>query len=229
MDDPFPEVRKEVERVWAELEHERRSHAAFTDPTWRAEWVRRLQAARWDVADLAETVRVVESHRDKFDVSDAELQERRAFVERARRELERLEEVAGSTPQGRQLSWAPDDALDYEAQRSVARYDKQNDAFLQDEQRHQVVLVEQQDADLDDMVEVVQRIGSMGLAMRTEAQRHVQLIDEIDTEMGTVRQRFRLLRRRVEGLIREHGRKNLCTLLWLFVTFIVLTMLVISL
>ncbi|KAF6000467.1 hypothetical protein CCYA_CCYA20G4761 [Cyanidiococcus yangmingshanensis] len=197
-----------------------------------------------DLWELAETVRVVRNNRQRFAITDAELAERERAVSALRSRLDTLDLDRGRLYNSRLPSLGPaerpvSDAVgsvsgtsrvpypvDYAAQKATNRIEQENEAFLEHEERQQQLLVEQQDQDLDDMMLVVKRLGDMGLAIRGEALRHAELIDEVDTSMSTVRTRFQNVRTRLESLIRETGRERLCSLLGLFAVFVVLLVLV---
>jgi len=198
-----------------------------------------------NLRELSETVRVVRGNRERFPITDAELAEREHAIHELWQRLDALE-LSGKQPavvdshffvrpgsRSRQRDTEPFAStastgrpLDYAAQKAAHRIERENEVFLDQEQKEQRVLIEQQDQDLEDMLSVVKRLGDMGLAIRSEALRHVERIDAVDSSMSAVQSRFRQVQSRLESLIQETGRERLCSLLGLFAVFVVLLLLV---
>jgi hypothetical protein len=255
VEDPFHRVKSELEQQLAVLEAVVRKDPSggaavgpgldkYTSDLGEIDVDVAKRKLERDLRELAETVQIVRNHRQRFPVTDAELAERERAISSLRLRLEALETDHNSSfgllPQSSVpnvghgsvtvdpiadtgLTPAP---LSYAAQKAAHRIEQENEAFLDHEQRHQQLLMQHQDQDLDDMVLMVKRLGDIGLSIRGEALRHAELIDEVDTGMGTVQTRFRNVRSRLESLIRETGRERLCSLLSLFVVFVVLLVLV---
>mmetsp|Transcript_73734 Transcript_73734/g.123144 ORF Transcript_73734/g.123144 Transcript_73734/m.123144 type:complete len:253 (+) Transcript_73734:110-868(+) len=104
MQDPFFAVKEEVEHSvtvvnqlhskWIEL----RSFSAKSDEfEWTSsELLSGLRSIDWDLQDLEDTVSIVESSRQKFQLDDAEVQARKAFIESTRNRISAMrDEVQG--------------------------------------------------------------------------------------------------------------------------------------
>ena len=97
--DPFDTVRQEIAEGVASLRKQQRQWrdlletAPTSDEFKKAgeELLQDIRDAQADVADLADTIVVVEQNRERFQIGDAELRERRDFVDSTKKELAAME------------------------------------------------------------------------------------------------------------------------------------------
>ncbi|XP_073443486.1 syntaxin-10 isoform X1 [Dendrobates tinctorius] len=106
LEDPFSVVRGEVQKAlntsrglyqrWCELLQE--DHMTSTEEfDWTTNELRNsLRSIEWDLEDLEETISIVESNQKKFKISEAELTERRDFVEKTRSSLKEMRDHISS-------------------------------------------------------------------------------------------------------------------------------------
>lgn len=102
-EDPFFVVRDEVQKSvvhlkelhesWLRLEQQRKAGSAPVSVNeqlrWTADEIRSsIKTIEWDIQDLEETVRIVESNPVKFKLDLSEVQRRKAFVEQSKSTLE---------------------------------------------------------------------------------------------------------------------------------------------
>jgi len=104
MQDPYFAVKEEVEhsltvvvdlhKRWAELavDHKRGDEFEWTS----SELLSGLRSIEWDLQDLEDTVSIVEGNRQKFQLEESELHERKQFIEATRRQIVAMrDEVQG--------------------------------------------------------------------------------------------------------------------------------------
>jgi len=104
MQDPYFAVKEEVEhsltvvvdlhKRWMELsvDHKRGDEFEWTS----SELLSGLRSIEWDLQDLEDTVSIVEGNRQKFQLEESELQERKQFIEATRRQIVAMrDEVQG--------------------------------------------------------------------------------------------------------------------------------------
>jgi hypothetical protein len=104
MQDPYYAVKEEVEhsvtvvidlhKRWQELSTNGKRGDEFE---WTSgELLSGLRSIEWDLQDLEDTVSIVEGNREKFQLEESELQERKGFIETTRRQIVGLrDEVQG--------------------------------------------------------------------------------------------------------------------------------------
>ena len=105
MQDPFFAVKEEVEHSvtvvtqlhgkWKEL---LKSKAKGDEQEWTtSELLSGLRSIEWDLQDLEDTVSIVEGNRQKFQLEDGDVQERKDFIESVRQKITAMrDEVQGT-------------------------------------------------------------------------------------------------------------------------------------
>ncbi|KAI3706173.1 hypothetical protein L6452_23733 [Arctium lappa] len=103
----------------------------------------------------------------------------------------------------------------------------ENDGFISSESDRQMLLMKQQDEELDEMSESIQRIGDVGLTIHEELLGQDQIIDELGMEMESTSNRLDFVQKKVGMVMKKAGMKGqLMMILFLVVLFIVLFILV---
>jgi len=108
MQDPFHAVKEEVEHSLAVVNQlhakwlELRNATSKTDEfEWTSsELLSGLRSIDWDLQDLEDTVTIVETSRQKFPTSDAELQSRKDFIESCRQRVNSMRDEVQGVVQG---------------------------------------------------------------------------------------------------------------------------------
>ena len=212
-DDPFPLVQREVSSAWASL-----SQTLSTLPD--DDRAARLKSLSDDVQDLADAVQIARQDRLRFNLSEEELASRDRFV----RDMQsNLALARSSTARSSLTAKASNSSTTQLFPESGAV----NDGFMGDEMAHQQQILQQQDEQLDHLADAVQRIGNIGRDMHLELEEQGQLLDNLGSEMEDTASRMKRVRQRLDRFIEETGPRQFCTIVWLSVTFLVLTMLVV--
>ncbi|KAA8495967.1 Syntaxin-61 [Porphyridium purpureum] len=262
--DPFYVVRAEVQHSmskiqdayadWIKLAHADGTTAVASDLELKTSaLLGTLRSVEWDLQDLDETVRVVESNPARFNVSALEAQERREFVSEMQSQAAKIKKHVGSTEVKNKIDRARRNAkLQQSASHqapaarsgssgsvktgagftgpsvlSAAPSSSKNDDFVRNEALQQDLIMQEQDVELGELGKSVKRIGNMGKEMHLELSRQGEILDDIDTEMDSTLSRFRAVQQKLNKMIEETSKGQMCTIILLTVALVVLTMLVI--
>lgn len=241
-DDPFEVVQEQVQNAWRTLASEyahRKSYKHATPPATAVESAQlrasrerinaQLDAIEWDLNDLDEALQVAKAEPSRFALSGAQISARTQFLDDMRRKVDTIASAmrADSHPsapadQRRQLLPSRVDATRLEQTREA------NERFITDEMQHQQIIMDEQDEDLSALVTAVERIGLMGQEMHDEFEQQNDMLEELGAEMQTTRSRMVNARRKLDQFIAETGPRQFCTIVWLCVIFLVLTVLVVT-
>ncbi|AQL08974.1 Syntaxin-61 [Zea mays] len=102
-----------------------------------------------------------------------------------------------------------------------------NDDFLSSESDRQLLLMRQQDEELDELSESVQRIGGVGLTIHEELSGQERILNDLSLEMETTSNRLDFVQKRVAMVIKKAGIKGqIMLIVFLIVLFIILFVLV---
>ncbi|KAI0562543.1 Syntaxin 6 [Gracilaria domingensis] len=206
-EDPFPIVQEEVRAAWASLSKDL-SHISET------QYQARVQTLECDVKDLSDAVQIAKQDRQRFGLSEHEIASRQHFVTDMQRNILALRKRAEIAPSN-----------------ATSRADeirRANDSFIGSELRQQEMLMEHQDVQLGELASAVERIGIMGRDMHQELEEQGQMLDDLGDEMVDARSRMKSVHRKLNKFIEETGPRNFCTIVGLCITFIVLTILVVT-
>jgi hypothetical protein len=96
-------------------------------------------------------------------------------------------------------------------------------------QQHQQQLVARQDAALDEISHRAESVRRIGLAMHEELESQARALDELGAEVDATQLQVRSLRKRVADVLRRAGSdRQLCTIAFLVVVLVVLTVMAIA-
>ncbi|CAD6234705.1 unnamed protein product [Miscanthus lutarioriparius] len=102
-----------------------------------------------------------------------------------------------------------------------------NDDFISSESDRQLLLMRQQDEELDELSESVQRIGGVGLTIHEELSGQERILNDLSLETETTSNRLDFVQKRVAMVMKKAGIKGQIMLIaFLVVLFIILFVLV---
>lgn len=233
MEDPFPQVQHEVRTAWTQL-------STSTMP--ESERNARLDALDQDVRDLRAALDIARAEPTRFRLSFRDISERSTFVD----EMTRAISAARKKQQQQKQQDAKKTSLtsllvsdhSHGDSRSHTHGDRRNanpqseirdanNAFVNEELSAQAVAIRMQDDDLDDLASAVQRIGDLGRDMHAELEEQGALLEDLGGRFDGTVSRLKAIRHRVDRVMEQTGRRNFCTIIWLSITFFVLTVLVV--
>lgn len=217
-EDPFLAVQREAQQTWASIhqDFERwRTGPSVSHDTSPDALRKRLDALQWDIDDMQDAVRITKASPARFNLSPADVLPRERFVDAMNANVRRVRDALAAGDRGQLLG---------ERAREVQ---KANESFVDDQTRQQELIMEQQDDDLGHLADAVERIGLMGEGMHNELAEQGVLLDDLGGEMDHTRSRMANVREKLELVMAETGPRQFCTIVWLCITFLVLTVLVV--
>jgi len=232
-EDPFHEVKDEVIQQtttlktlftrWKQLMANPSSKKEDDEFGWTTNEIQSIsQNISWDLADLSETVRIVESNRMKFRISDAELKTRKQFIESTKSDLEMIKREIQS-PQARAmvtrshrsslLSGGNSSRLEQEIQMD-------NDNFIQGQLLATREMEQEQEIYLDQISQSVGTIGQIGHEMEEEIERQNVIIVELGKMAEGTGERIRRTMKDIDKFIDESNNSVSWTIIGLLVLIV---------
>ena len=191
-----------------------------------------MKNAELTLRDVNVAVQAVESNREKFpNIDDAQLFERKSLVETSRGRINHAKDEMNSES-------VKDKLLVDERNRAVRRSgdgllgakddaERQNTAYIFDNQAQTSLLMQQQDETLDELGVVVVRVGEMAGAIHEEIGHQNKMLDELDQDMTNAEEELGLVMGKLAKFLNTKDRWQLRTILALALTVVVLLFLVI--
>lgn len=193
---------------------------------------RQLKNAESTLKDVNVTVQAVENNREKFPhIDDVQLFERKSLVETSRGRIQHARDEMNSDPVKEKL-------LVDERNKAVRRSgdgllgakddeERQNTAFIFDNQAQTSLLMQQQDETLDELGEAVVRVGELAGVIHEEIGHQNRMLDELDQDMTNAEEELGLVMGKLAKFLNTKDRRQLRTIMVLTLTVVVLLFLVI--
>ncbi|KAK9909708.1 hypothetical protein WJX75_006414 [Coccomyxa subellipsoidea] len=228
--DPFYLVKDDIQ---ASLEKAKSQHARWqslgkTNPDKKrleSEIEDECKSIAWQVDEMEKAVDVAEKNAARFGLSQAEISGRRKWVLQTRRQcegvvhsLEASHSVALSvgnpgTPTGKLGSAIGQD----------------NDRYISSEGDRQQLLLRQQDDELDQLGQHVERLGGLGREIHGELESQSRMLDELDEEVETTHHRLAAAQKKMNNVLKKIGmRSQLCLIVFLIAILVLLLVLIFS-
>lgn len=218
-EDPFVSVQKEVQGTWdaIALEFDQWNLRSSSGPSPSRDFIEnKLHTLEWDLQDLQEAVRVAKQNPSRFKLSPSQVSVRERFVSSMSLNVRKVRAALNDGGRDELLGKREEEAR------------QANDSFIEDQTRQQEQILDEQDEDLGHLADAVERIGLMGHDMHQELAEQGQLLDELGGELEDTRSRMSKVRQKLDAFMAEAGPRQFCTIVWLCVTFLVLTILVVT-
>lgn len=215
-EDPFPQVAREVQATHTYLA------GPSGDMLSDQQFSHRVSLLEQDISDLNATIQIVREDPSRFGMTSEELSARASFISEMRGAVTTLRKKR-ALRSGRRLNevMAPHQGKN-DGFRGVP-----NENFADGEQTTQTQLLQRQDEDLDALASAVKRIGNLGRDMHVELEQQGELLEDLGGRFDGTIGRLKAIRNRVDVVMEQTGRRQFCTIVWLSVTFLVLTLLVV--
>ncbi|KAK9668773.1 hypothetical protein RND81_13G085800 [Saponaria officinalis] len=183
------------------------------------------------VDELDKAISVAARDPSYFGLDAAELERRRKWTRTAR---DQVGSVKKKVSGGKGLNYHDShrELLKLPTEKShqtemSSQYGQHNDDFISSESDRQMLLIKQQDEDLDELCDSVQRIGHLGLNIHEELLAQDKIIEDLGTEMDSASNRLDFLQKKVEIVMKKAGAKGqIMMIVFLLVLFIILFVLV---
>lgn len=191
-----------------------------------------MKSCEATLRDVQATVQAVENDRDKFpNINDAQLFERKSFVETSRRSIQHTKDEMNSDTVKRKI-------VTDERNNAVRRSgdgllgatnddERQTTNFILDSQAQSSVLIQEQDETLDTLGEAVARVGEMAGNIGEEIGNQNKMLDDLDQDMTNAEEELGLVMGKVAKFIGTKNRGQLRTIIILTLIVIIMLFLVI--
>ena len=192
---------------------------------------RHLKNAESTLRDVLTTVQVVESDREKFShIDDGQLFERKSLVNTSKERLLKAKEELNSEAVKLKL-------LEDERNKAVRRSgdgllgartdaERENTAFVLDNQAQTSLLMQQQDETLDELGEAVNRVGEMAGNIHEEIGQQNKMLEEMEEDLTNVEEELGIVMGKLGKFLKTKDKWQLRTILALRLTALVLFFLV---
>lgn len=217
MGDPFYVVKEEVEQSISgvtSLFDRWKMILQNTDTSqneefqWTAEELKKgIKTIEWDLNDLEETIKVVESSKDKFGITTDELSKRKQFIQKTKDTVQQIKNAMNSPETRTKIENDKRQNLIPKKQPSD-RWDKlkkemenDNERFLQEQQMQQQEIFSEQDKNLDILKDSVSRMKNYGEVINDTMQEHFVLIEEVESGVEKVDSGLKGMIKKVDNLI----------------------------
>ncbi|KAG8469716.1 hypothetical protein KFE25_006171 [Diacronema lutheri] len=244
MEDPFQVVKDEVQhsltvvhelhKRWKEILKSATGKESEEYEWTKSELLSGLRSIEWDLQDLEETIRIVESNRAKFGLSDDEVDSRKHFVESTHKSISMIRaEVASTEPAESAASKTSSvtkkaakkagteresllSADSASGSRVAITIDKEaaadNKRFIGDETQKQAMIMAEQDTQLDSISSTVSRIKDISLEINSELKVQDKLIDDIGEQTDSAAGQMRNSMKALTKLAKDSDNGKLCVI-----------------
>ncbi|KAL6853372.1 hypothetical protein ACP4OV_019401 [Aristida adscensionis] len=227
--DPFYIVREEIQDTIDKLQsnfHRWEQTASNTGEYVHLtkEILTSCESIEWQVDELEKTISVASRDPAYYGLDEIELSRRRKWTGSARNQVGT---VRRAVEKGKSNS-AVSAHQDLVGRGRTNLYSSQdNDDFIASESDRQLLLMRQQDDELDELSESVQRIGGVGLTIHEELSSQDRILSDLSLEMETTSNRLDFVQKRVAMVMKKAGIKGqIMLIVFLIVLFIILFVLV---
>lgn len=245
MQDPFYVVKEEVlqsvqgvtalHKQWREL-LDQTNTSTNDEFKWTTNELKTgIKGIEWDLADLEETISVVESNQGKFNLDESELLSRKEFVAKTRNEIQAMkEDLQSKRTKDKMESDSRSELMTQNGTSQGDRFSKMetaivedNEKFIQGQFQRQQQLFREQDQSLDVLQNTVGNLKQIGNTINTTLVEHSFLIEELEHDVNTADSGLRGAVKRVNKLIDSSKESTQwCIIITLILVFIALVVLV---
>lgn len=229
--DPYDVAKAEVEAAvnkvqfmhkdWKRLLEKQNTADSQRFQDLHSELVGELQLLDYTLQDVDKSIQAVEQNRGKFHLTDAQVQVRRAFLNKCtavRRDIDsdlKSRTVTAKMEDDRRQSLLG-------SQKGSSQHDRSRqaaeDAFGHEQQLH-AQLIDQQEDELAELAKATQRVGHVAKTIKGELETQERMLDELNDDLDSQLQNMNGLMRGV-GKVLKTGNKShmfgLCGLISIF-------------
>jgi syntaxin 6 len=245
--DPFYMVKEEIEQTCSKAKSLLDRHKKLAvgnqgagNPEFErltAELKKSAKAIDFDLQDLEETISIVENDRRKFRLSEEEVKSRKMFVQQTRQFVNEIQSaVAGASNAGRSklTTTAAGGAAgavmaDGLNDRFARAADHDNEAFLNNEVQRQEYLMRNQDEDLADLSQGVQRLNEIGNTIHDELNTQNRMLEDLDRDVDSTMGRLKANMSKAAKILKDSKDKGkMCVIIVLCLVLLGLIVLLIK-
>lgn len=193
---------------------------------------RQLKSVESTLRDVQATVQAVENDRDKFPhIDDSQLFERKTLVETSRSRIQHAKNEMNAEKVKKKI-------LGDERQKAIRRsgdgllgakndLERQNTDFILDGQAQSSILMQEQDETLDELGDVVTRVGEMAEQIGEEIGQQNRMLEDLDQDMTNAEEELGLVMGKMAKFIGTKNKGQLRIILTLSLIVVVMFFLVI--
>eukprot|EP00300_Choanocystis_sp_HF-7_P033865 c4629_g1_i1.p1 GENE.c4629_g1_i1~~c4629_g1_i1.p1 ORF type:complete len:245 (+),score=54.82 c4629_g1_i1:45-779(+) len=233
--DPFPIAKEDVQKSLNETKayFERWKQLVVLDnPTpdnlEELEWIKTqlttgIQNIESDANDMQRALGAMQGR-----VEPNELESRKRFVSETREYVLKLKgEVLNPKWRHQEEARKRDELMhtsagDKRKKDARSRIEATNQEFIDDQQRQQQLIMEEQDQDLTELGGSVSRLGQVGLAIQDSLKEQESMLRGLEEDMDNTDHRLTGLMGKMKVLLNNKDRGKLCAILVLTIAFILL-------
>lgn len=195
-----------------------------------------LRSIEWDLEDLEETISIVEANPKKFKITEAELGERKNFVEKTRSSLKEMRDHIASPRVQAFTERKNREALGVSrptASDHFSRLDEElitgNSRFIEDQQAQQQLIIDTQDADLELVSGSIRVLKDMSGRIGDELDEQAVMLDDFSHEMDNTQTRMdSVLKRMAKVSHMTSDRRQWCAIIVLVAALLILLIVLLS-
>lgn len=228
--DPFfivrDEVKESIEEAQAKLNRFRRTKA-----TKQKEDVQReCDSILWQLDELSRAIDAADADKQRFQLSDAELRNRRQWVHEQREHVQAMlhelpdDAAKHSTNQASSESqYMPASSSADGSHTAAAMAEQSNQRFVASKKEEQQRLVQQQDEELEQLSQGVVRLGEVGRTIGEELNTQNQMLSSVEEQADTLGGRLRAAERKMQQVMKKAGMcGQIGTIVCLAITLVLL-------
>lgn len=214
MDDPFFTVKEEVQKAITNVNGLFLRFTGLLDKntssTKEIDWLKNeiktnTRSIEWDLEDLTETISIVESNPQKFNLTVSDIEDRQMFIKKSRELIEELK----ITLQNAEANTNINNTSQKVRRHSGNKYSRlcndiqfSNQRFINDQQQQQETEMNQQDKQLENVSASVGMLKSMGGQIGKELDEQAIILDDLGHEIEQTDSRLNTILVRVEKMLR---------------------------
>jgi len=167
-----------------------------------------LKTIEYDLADLEETVRVVESNRSKFKIEESEISTRKGFIQSTKQRVSVIKDELNSARTRGKIDRDQRELLSATKKPVQDRYSKvqqaleqDNEDYIEGSKQRQQQIIQQQDKNVDVLLTTVTTLKEIGNQIDKTIKDQEVLIDDLDRDVTRVDSGFRGAIQKVNKLI----------------------------
>eukprot|EP00300_Choanocystis_sp_HF-7_P000379 c10306_g1_i1.p1 GENE.c10306_g1_i1~~c10306_g1_i1.p1 ORF type:complete len:274 (+),score=64.27 c10306_g1_i1:55-822(+) len=250
--DPFYVIRDELQNNFTEAaatqELFRHEAAAATPDSERLQWMdmelrNQLSAMELKLQEFERVVDVMQRDPARFRLDAAEVASRKDFVLQAKSRLNSMLGTANS-PENRAImertvrnalvsSRAANAASRQQGNSKFAKLDAaieaDNQAFVDQSLAQRQMLMDEQDANLDEVAAALAGLGQMATQITRELDTHERLLEEIDADTDRVAGRLQHQMKKLDKLLKSvKDKKSMCLIVVLILILFILLILIVT-
>lgn len=195
----------------------------------QSEIANELRQLEYDMQDLDSSIAIASSNPAKYQLTESELQSRRAFVTTTKETIKELKKTAAEPKllvnASHQSQPTPQFGTNTITSRE-AEIDRRNANFMKTQQSHQQVMRQQQDQQLEELAESAERLNQTALVINHELEDQQRMLIELDEDIDRETEKMNFVMRRMAKLLQTNDTKTLWIIIWLVLLLFLMVLLV---